>query len=153
MSDLKPPRLNASEREVLVALLQYQRDSVIRKVHGLEERATWSPVQSGTNALWLLHHLATAERSWILERFDAQASPSDEGAPSNLDGAVERYRATSRAVDQVIAAHDLNELCRGDVGEPPVNLRWIVAHLLEETARHAGHLDIICELIDGRAGR
>lgn len=36
---------------------------------------------------------------------------------------------------------------------PPVNLRWVLAHLLEETARHAGHADILGELIDGRSGR
>jgi hypothetical protein len=48
---------------------------------------------------------------------------------------------------------NLDELCRQPDSGPPVNLRWVLAHLLEETARHAGHADILAELIDGRTGR
>jgi len=40
-----------------------------------------------------------------------------------------------------------------EAGDPPVNLRWVLAHLLEETARHAGHADILRELLDGSVGR
>jgi len=53
----------------------------------------------------------------------------------------------------VIVAADLDELCRSDDVAPRVNLRWVLAHLLEETARHAGHADILRELIDGETGR
>jgi hypothetical protein len=58
------------------------------------------------------------------------------------------------AVDAVVAeAVDLGQSCR-DVGdEAPVNLRWVLMHLLEETARHAGHADVLRELIDGQTGR
>ncbi|MGH3255691.1 MAG: DUF664 domain-containing protein [Streptosporangiaceae bacterium] len=45
------------------------------------------------------------------------------------------------------------ELCRAPDVDSPINLRWVLTHLLEETARHAGHADIIRELIDGRTGR
>ena len=50
-------------------------------------------------------------------------------------------------------APGLDELCRRPDADPPVSLRWVLLHLLEETARHAGHADIIRELIDGGTGR
>ena len=53
-----------------------------------------------------------------------------------------------------MSAASLDDLCRGlAAGEAPANLRWVLMHLLEETARHAGHADIIRELIDGSTGR
>jgi hypothetical protein len=68
--------------------------------------------------------------------------------------AVAAYRATWERVDAVIAAAPSLDVTCADVGvELPVNLRWVVAHLLEETARHAGHADILRELIDGVTGR
>jgi hypothetical protein len=57
-------------------------------------------------------------------------------------------------VDQVVAdTASLDELCRNMGEDAPVNLRWVLMHLLEETARHAGHADVIRELIDGQTGR
>ena len=62
MPDLKPPRLVADERVTLLTLIQYQRDSFVRKVAGVDEgRARQNPVVSGTNLLWLTKHMARAE--------------------------------------------------------------------------------------------
>jgi Protein of unknown function (DUF664) len=70
MSDVKPPRLVAGERETLLALLQYQRDSFVRKVTGVdEEDARRTFVGSGTNLLWLTKHMAHAESLWVIHRF------------------------------------------------------------------------------------
>jgi hypothetical protein len=64
------------------------------------------------------------------------------------------YRSTWPRVDAVaFAGKALDELCHGRDIDPPVNLRWVLMHLLEETARHAGHADILRELIDGQVGR
>lgn len=64
--DLKPPRLNAGERATLHALLQYQRDSLVRKVTGVDESAARrSAVGTGTTLLWLVKHLTRAEILWI----------------------------------------------------------------------------------------
>jgi hypothetical protein len=71
----------------------------------------------------------------------------------SLAGAIEVYRATWQRVDDIIAAASLDDLCRAVGDESPVNLRWVLMHLLEETARHAGHADIIRELLDGTTGR
>ncbi|HEY7917745.1 MAG TPA: DinB family protein [Acidimicrobiales bacterium] len=160
MADRKPPRLVDGERETLRALLQYQRDSLVRKVTGLDDQAArQSPVDSGTTLLWLVKHMAHAESIWILQRFAGQETnlAGDTAAPGDtLREAVAAYRRTWGQVDAVAAsATNLDEVCRrADSGSlPPVNLRWVLMHLLEETARHAGHADILRELIDGRTGR
>lgn len=154
MQDQKPPRLSGDERSTLLALLTFQRESVIRKVEGLSsQQARWSPVRSATSALWLLNHLADAERSWVIVRFAGRSAELTVTAPDDLARSVVQYVETSREVDLIIRSHDLSELTRAESIEPPVNLRWVLAHLLEETARHAGHLDLITELLDGRTGR
>ena len=156
--DQKPPRLEGDERETLTALLQYQRDSIVRKVSGVGEDAARRPlVASGTTLLWLVKHMARAEILWVRRRFAGEdvALPDDTVHDDDrLPAAVETYRQTWTAVDAVVAGSpSLDESCR-DVGdEAPVNLRWVLMHLLEETARHAGHADILRELIDGQTGR
>jgi hypothetical protein len=70
-----------------------------------------------------------------------------------VTAAVDGYRATWIRVDAVVAAASLDAECRNVGDEGPVNLRWVLMHLLEETARHAGHADILRELIDGVTGR
>jgi hypothetical protein len=151
-------QLVAGERETLQALLQYQRDSFVRKVTGVNEvDARKSIVGSGTNLLWLTKHLARAESLWIIRRFagrvvDLPAESVDPG--DTLQSAIVTYREGWGEVDAVIgSARSLDEVCR-DVGDASlVNLRWVLMHLLEETARHAGHADVLRELIDGVTGR
>lgn len=158
MPDLKPPRLAAGEPQTLHALLQYQRDSLVRKVAGFDDAAARrSPVGSGTSLLWLVKHMAGAEITWMLRRFAGQDVIAGDDTPQpgdTLDGAIQFYRATCEKADGVaFRAVNLDELCRQPDSGPPVNLRWVLAHLLEETARHAGHADILAELLDGRTGR
>ncbi len=158
VTDTKPPRLAAGERETLLALLQYQRESLIRKVEGLdEELGRRSPVGSGTTLLWLLKHLAQAEIRWVVIRFAALDAQLPDDTVQPLDTAasvIAGYRTASAQADAASRTAELDEVCRGDEsGGDPVNLRWVLAHLLEETARHAGHADILRELIDGSTGR
>jgi hypothetical protein len=158
MPDLKPPRLVADERETLLALIQYQRDSFVRKVMGVDEnRARQASVGSGTTLLWLTRHMAHAESLWVIRRFAGLDFDLPEEAirpEDTIEAAVATYKEVWTPVDAVIAAaSSLDEICR-DVGdEAPVNLRWVLMHLLEETARHAGHADILRESIDGATGR
>ncbi|HTZ08366.1 MAG TPA: DinB family protein [Acidimicrobiales bacterium] len=160
MPDTKPPRLAADERSTVMALLQYRRESLVRTVSGVDDAAARrAPVGSGTSLLWLVGHMAEAETTWVLQRFAGRpgAAP-DATAPARagagpLDAAVAAYRATWGRVDAVVdATASLDEPARG-AGDPPVTLRWVLLHLLEETARHAGHADILRELIDGSTGR
>jgi uncharacterized damage-inducible protein DinB len=156
--DRKPPRLVGDDRVTLLALLRYQRQSLVRKLSGVDdEAARRSPVGSGTSLLWLARHLARAERTWVVHRFAGLQSPAPDDESQSDDtaaAAVAAYRQMWAVVDDIVeAAPSLDEPCRRDVDQPPVNLRWVLAHLLEETARHAGHADILRELIDGETGR
>ncbi len=159
------------------ALLQYQRESLLRKIAGLDEAAArWSPVGSGTSLLWLVTHMAEAEVTWVLRRFagladdaglhggasaasavaagGAAGAVAGGGGAGVVEEAVEGYRRVWGRVDAVaFSGGSLDELCRRPDSGPAVSLRWVLMHLLEETARHAGHADIIRELIDGEAGR
>jgi hypothetical protein len=158
VTDRKPPRLAGQEAETLRALLSYQRESLVRKVAGIDDAtALRSPVGSGTSLAWLIRHMARAEILWVLSRFAGQdvEIPDDAAVPRDtLSDAVSFYRSTWPRVDAVaFAGTGLDELCRGRDIDLPVNLRWVIMHLLEETARHAGHADILRELIDGQVGR
>lgn len=156
MQDQKPPRLASGERETVMALLQFQRESLVRKVEGVEDEAARRKlVGSDTTLLWLVKHLAGAELAWIQRRFAGQALelPSPEIGPSDTVASVVRmYHATWGRVENIVRQSALDDLCR-EVGSTDVNLRWVLMHLLEETARHAGHADILRELIDGETGR
>src|SRR5438270_266085 len=83
--------------------------------------------------------------------YSADAVAGDD----TLADAVDAYKATWARTDAVVNAEStLDERCRGlGDDEPATNLRWVLIHLLEETARHAGHDDILRELIDGQTGR
>jgi uncharacterized damage-inducible protein DinB len=159
MADLKPPHLAGDEITTVRCLLQFQRESLVRKVSGVsEEDARRSPVPTGTSLLWLMKHMSRAERIWIMGRFSALEGsvPDDAVQPEDtLATAIDYYRQTWRDVDEIVGrATGLDERARiTEAGSPGVNLRWILMHLLEETARHAGHADILREMLDGCTGR
>lgn len=157
MPDLKPPRLSGGEREVLLGLLQFQRESLLRKISGVDEAAARRLlVDSGTTLLWLVKHLAQAELMWVEVRFAGLNAdlPDDAVTDSDTVASVSAgYRAATARADAIIAAASLDDPCQSVPGDEPLPLRWVVAHLLEETARHAGHADILRELIDGSTGR
>lgn len=139
-------------------MLQYQRESFVQKVDGVGERDARTPlVASGTTILWLTKHIARAEQLWIVDRFAGKRPDllDDTVQPGDTIGsAIAAYRATWRLVDDIVdAAPSLDVLCQDGGSDAPVNLRWVLMHLLEETARHAGHVDILRELIDGTTGR
>jgi uncharacterized damage-inducible protein DinB len=155
VADLKPPRDVRDEMGSVRMLLQYQRESFARKLGGVDEQAARrSPVPSGTTLLWLATHMADAELLWVLIRFagcDEEVLATDV---DSIEAALARYRATWSRVDDVVdAASGLDQRTVATGSESPVTLRWILLHLLEETARHAGHADVLRELIDGTAGR
>jgi len=145
------------ERDTMMALLQFQRESLVRKVTGVDRAAAArSPVPSGITLLWLVKHLTVAEQLWFLARFAGQhVDQRDEMVTDDdtVESLARSYEEAWTRVDAVIAAADLDELTRKPDSRGPVSLRWVLAHMLEETARHAGHADILRELIDGETGR
>jgi hypothetical protein len=102
--------------------------------------------------------MADAEQTWVVRRFaglpiELPDTPAT-GVSNDLDQSVASYRATWRVVDGIMAGvSDPGQRCRADDTDPPVNLMWIIAYLLQETGCHAGHADILRELVDGQTGR
>jgi len=157
-SDHNVPAVVSGERDTLLAFLGYLRTSIDGKLEGLsDEDARRRLVASGTTLLGLAKHLAFVEVYWAQRRF-AGSDVVLEGDGFELDPADtvesvrrEYARAGQRTDEIVTACPDLDRtLARGRHG---LTLRWMLAHLVEETARHAGHVDILRELVDGRAGR
>jgi Protein of unknown function (DUF664) len=156
------------EKQALQYFLDYQRASVRAVVAGLDEKA-WhrSVVPSGWTPAGLVQHLGDAERHWfqsVVTGSDIDL-PWDEGRPAYEPEApficdrpaaevLAYYRQQCERSDEVLARTPLSAAPRGRHGDPgleePSDLRWIVLHLIEETACHAGHLDIARELLDGQ---
>ena len=159
MADRRTPlRLNG-EKETLLDFLDYFRGLVILKVDGLDEEAVRrSSVPTRTSLLGLIKHLTSVEAGWFHFAFAGQVDtvPGDEIDPS--DTATTASSPTSDAIrtsnDIVRRCNDLDRLCARAVTTPePLSLRWLLVHMVEKTARHAGHADILREQIDGQTGR
>lgn len=166
--DDEPPRGPDDVREVLLAQLELHRARLLRKVDGLTEEQLRTPVlPSGWTALELLVHLAAVERRWLEWGFRAEPLPDpwcDQGpdgrwavpAGASAASVVADLRARWDVSRAVVAGVPLE--ARSAVGgrfptpEEAPSLGWVLLHVLQETARHVGHLDVVRELLDGRVG-
>lgn len=157
-------------KEVLQRYLQEGRDALLWKLDDLAEYDVRRPmVPTGTNLLGLVKHLAGVEAGYFGEVFDR---PFDEPLPwmaedaepnadlwatpdESRDGIVELYRRVWRHADATIEGLDLDAVGRvpwWPDGRDVVSLHLVLVHVATETHRHAGHADIVRELIDGAAG-
>ncbi|MBB5851143.1 DinB family protein [Amycolatopsis umgeniensis] len=149
--DAGPPSTGAGEKDVLAGFLDYLRAAVVAKAEGApEDRARMPGVPSGTNLLGLIKHLTQVERHWLLgyavTDWKATFHPATDETTASLLAA---YRETiAEANDEIASWTDL-----AAAGPRRGSRRWTLTHLIEETARHAGHADILRELIDGATGR
>jgi uncharacterized damage-inducible protein DinB len=153
----------APERETLEAFLDYQRAAVVGKLEGLDkEQATRRLVPSLTTLLGVAKHLAYVEAWWFQDVFSGRdvtypwtdEDPDAEfrvGGDDTVDSVIALYESMIEQSRSVVAAADLDDLATRDV-RGSVSLRWILFHMIEETARHAGHMDILRELADGPTG-
>jgi len=149
--------LVGSERDVLLHYLNKMRDAVVRTSEGLtDEQQRTAGVPSGTNLLGLIRHLTWVEEHWFRRVFLGEDRDTDDsmyvpdGEPR--EEVVTAYREACARSDEIVrACADLSTMAKiANPGEDqPVSLRRIVAHMIEETARHAGHADILREQIDG----
>jgi uncharacterized damage-inducible protein DinB len=151
------------EKESLYVALDRHRDAVLWKVEGLDDERLRRPMTpSGTNLLGLVKHLAAVEYGWFCETFgrEMEPMPFDQDEPDadlrvepsestqDILAFYERARAAADRVIDELAMEDMGMAWFGD----PVSMRWVLIHMVEETARHAGHMDILRELIDGATG-
>src|SRR5262249_37764694 len=155
------------ERELLLRFLQRQREEVVATAEGLSDaQARWTPDGRLLPILGIVNHLTHVEWRWIEGRYLGRAFPprTDEFAVENLAVAQARdgHWAQAQQTDALgRAAPSLEEPCLGREGDfppahtllgvpEPLDLRWAVLHLIEETAHHAGHADATRELLDGK---
>jgi hypothetical protein len=163
-----PPLTTGDEKSLLHAHLKLNRDALLWKLEGLGEAELRRPMTgTGTNLLGLVKHLTGVEGGYFCDAFGrerpALAWEADEDAAlgefsdmyakpdETAEEIVACYRAATAAADQSIAALDLDATGRHHLGIT-VSLRWMLLTVLLDTARHAGHADIVRELIDGAAG-
>lgn len=155
------PRADTGELDTALAFLAFQRHCVLKKAEGLTEEQLRRPlVASGTSILGLVQHLAGAERYWFTHTLSGGEEPADDALSMTVprdrpaEAVIEDYRAAIAGSDRAIDAAAHPEAPTAvPVDGAPKSLRWVVAHMTAETARHAGHADILREQIDGATGR
>jgi uncharacterized damage-inducible protein DinB len=164
------PDPRAAERDALAQYLDYQRETILIKTDGLtrEQLARKLPTSALTLA-GILYHLALVEESWLEVRFLGEPQREDwEGVNWDADPDWEfrtattmepealrrRYRdASDRSRQAAAQADSLDQLSAVKLSDgEQFTLRWALLHLIEETARHAGHADLLREAIDGEVG-
>jgi uncharacterized damage-inducible protein DinB len=159
----RPPR-TANERGTLIAFLNAQRSIMLWKLAGLDrEQAVESTVPSGTSLLGLVKHMAWVERFWFVDfiggaSLDYPWSDEDPDADFRIeaDETIESVsmlyvRAIAEASQAIDTTVDL-DVTGTSAAAGTRSLRWVLVHMIEETARHAGHADIIREQVDGTTG-
>jgi uncharacterized damage-inducible protein DinB len=152
----------AKGHPTLSAFLDYLRETVLWKLDGLsDDDARRAMVPSGTSLGGIVKHLAFVERFWFQGVFAGAgvAFPWNEDDPDadwrvdsweTVSGLTEFYREEIARSREISAGVPLSR--RAAHPEYGMSLRWILVHMIEETARHAGHADILREMIDGRTG-
>jgi uncharacterized damage-inducible protein DinB len=145
--------LTGGEKESLQASLDRHRDVVLWKLDGLTDEQLRRPmVPSGTTMLGLVKHLAAVDYGWFCDTFGrpTEPLPFDDDDPE-ADLRIAFYARARAASDKVVEEVPVEEVGTSWSGES-VSMRWVLIHMIEETARHAGHLDILRELIDSSTG-
>jgi uncharacterized damage-inducible protein DinB len=146
------------ERAALLHFLAAQRDSALAILDGLSEAdARRSVVPSGWTPLSLTEHLGGVERHWfgLALGGDTAHTPAVPGEPRTLAEAVAAFRAEIERSDALLAGFALDDPLTVVPSELPGEIdtvRDMLLHVIEELARHCGHLDIARELLDGRTG-
>jgi hypothetical protein len=159
------PTLIEDEKGQLLAYLDQQRDSIRLAAYGLtEEQARLSPSVSALSIGGVIKHVAKAERHWTGIASHRPAEPDPEsyedgfrlGPDESLEETLAFYESVAAETDRVVGSLPLEQPVPVPQGVPwfpkdidAWNVRWVVLHLIEETARHAGHADIVRESIDG----
>jgi uncharacterized damage-inducible protein DinB len=166
------PHPASGERDMLAAFLDYHRATLKMKVAGLTQaQLAQTTAASSLTLAGLVKHLALVEDSWFTERFAGQPMPAPfddvdwdadpdwelrTAADDDPAWLVQRYdEACERSRAVLAAASTLDQEAvagRRRSDDAPFTLRWILCHMIEETARHNGHADLLREAVDGATG-
>ncbi len=155
----------ANEADADWAMLDFYRTTLVRKCAGLsdEDLRTRCIPPSNLSLMGILRHMADVEVYWfgqvfagaevtyahdpemIGADFDNLSESSGEATATTFFECVARSKAIANGVS-------LDTLSAKQPGDEPINLRYIVVHLIEEYARHCGHADLLREVLDGETG-
>lgn len=168
---MTPPRVRppfvADERTQLVGWLDMQRAIVHYKCEGLAEadaHRSVLPTSPLMTVAGIISHLRWTESAWFEVLFlgrpadGPQFAETPEDADMRVEGVplarlLQDYERQCAISNEIVAAHSLDETGRHpDYESSAASLRWMLIHMVEETARHAGHLDTVRELLDGEKG-
>ena len=155
------------ERTQLATFLDYVRDTARAKCEGVSTQDARSAPLPGSPLMTLcglISHLRWVEYSWFQVVFlgEEDAGPWTEEDPDRemriavdapLADLLADYEQQAARYRTLVAGHSLDDTARRPIRDGRhVDLRWILLHLIEETARHNGHIDILRELADGETG-
>lgn len=159
------PPLAAPEKETLTAFLDYHRTTLLQKVAGVSDEDLRRPMTpSGVSLLGLVKHLAYVERGWFQDIFAGEEvediwTAEDPDADWRIEpgetteGILAFYKGEAARSREIVREARLDEVARKPTSRQSGHtLRWIMLHMIEETARHNGHADILREAIDGVTG-
>ncbi|MHB8438825.1 MAG: DinB family protein [Acidimicrobiales bacterium] len=157
------PAEDAPELEVLTGFLDFLRATVLNKVAGLDDERAFEAVAppSELTPAGVVKHLTGVERFWFSIDFAAadvprpwtEDNPHGGFSPApgdSLASIVADYRQECERSSKAIEHAEPGDSARGE--GMAFTLRWALAHMIEETARHCGHLDLLRERIDGHTG-
>lgn len=166
----KPSRDIADPQEILLGFLDYYRSAVERKVGELSEQdLRTSRLPSGWTPLELVKHLVYMERRWfrwgfLAEQIDDPFGDEDDqerwrvGEHETVEELIAALHAGGVRTREIVAAASLDDVAAtggrftADDKRPQPTLAWTLAYVLQEYARHLGHLDVARELVDGSTG-
>ncbi len=142
--------------------LDFQRATLLRKLEGLDDEQLRRPMtRSGLSLLGLVKHLTSTEHGWFLSIYAGLPDPPPYGADPSQEfraglhdttqALIDEYLRTCARCRQVVSVGKLDDVIRTPYGTS-ANLRAILLHMIQETARHNGHADTIREEIDGTTG-
>ena len=160
-----PPYV-ADERAMLDAWLDWHRATVHEKCAGLAADDAWAaplPHSPLMTVAGVVSHLVEVERYWfshVIAGLDVEFGATDDDPDGDfrrvgdetLDDVLARYAAQCETSRRVVADMPVDALAARQRHGEPVSLRHVYVHLIQETARHNGHLDAIRELVDGVVG-
>ena len=147
----------------MTAFLDYHRATLLMKIDGVSDADLRRPMTpSGTSLLGMVKHLAYVEQGWFQRTFLGRevSVPWTDDDP-DADFRIEPHESTQEIIDlyqrqcqtsrEIVASASLDDLAAREKRKD-FSLRWIMVHMIEETARHNGHADILREMIDGVTG-
>jgi uncharacterized damage-inducible protein DinB len=162
---LEPAADTADPADLFARYLAYYRETTSSKVRALPEgEQRTSRVGSKWTPIELLNHLAFMERRWFVwgflgEEVELPWGDSEEhrwhvAHAVTVEDVARALDETARRTEEILKTRSLDEAASagGRFGDEPPTLAWICFHVLQEYARHAGHLDIVVELAGGPTG-